>query len=258
MAAVADGGEPRAGDARALLFLDDVEIGSGVPVTWQLEAGTIVGLAGLEGHGQERFLRALAGLEPPTRGRVQAATGTQLRAIRSRFDAGRAEIVYLPRSRATDGIFPSLSILDNFALPTLHRSQRFGVIRMRRLRRRFMEAQRQLSIRFASMRDPITSLSGGNQQKVLIARWLAAEPRVILLDDPTRGVDLPTKIELHELLRDQARAGCGVVLLTTDLEELEAVCDAVLVFHEGAIVARLAGESLDRDAVLEAMFGPTA
>ena len=153
--------------------------------------------------------------------------------------------------------FPSLSILDNSALPTLHRSQRFGVISMRRLRRRFTQAQRQLSIRFSSMRDPITSLSGGNRRKVLIARWLAAEPRVILLDDPTRGVDLPTKVELHELLRDQARAGCGVVLLTTDLEARGRLrCSACL--PRGHHRRPAGGGVADRDAVLEAMFGPTA
>ncbi len=239
----------------AVVQADGVDLGGGAAdVT--IRRGTVVGVAGLEGHGQERFLRVLAGVELPDSGTVFRVHGDDLRArIRTRHDAARGGVYYLPRNRAQAGIFPPLSVLDNFALPTLAASARWGLIRPRSVRRRFEEFEKSLHIRVASGNARITSLSGGNQQKVLIARWLAADPAVLLLDDPTRGVDLPTKIDLHELLRDRASTGLAVVMVSTEIEELESVCDEVLVFHEQRIVARLVGTAIRRDAVLAAMFG---
>jgi ABC-type sugar transport system ATPase subunit len=247
---------PNAGerpDAKVVLRANGVDIGGG-PIDWELESGAIIGLAGLEGHGQERFLRVLAGIEPPSAGHVTRIGGAGSIAIRSQQSAARQRIAYLPRSRSRDGIFPSLSVLDNFALPTLGRSTVLGIIRLGALRERFIDAQRSLRIHAASMHAPVTTLSGGNQQKVLLARWLAAEPEILMLDDPTRGVDVPTKVELHRLLRERAEHGTAVVIVSTELEELEELCDSVLVFHDNRVSARLCTDRVTATEILAAMF----
>jgi ABC-type sugar transport system ATPase subunit len=247
----------RSGAGPPLLTVQELDIGAG-GIDFEVAAGDIVGLAGLEGHGQETFLRTLAGLEPATAGRVLSQEDGATHAIGGLHDAARARVYYLPRNRARAGIFPPLSILDNFGLPTLGRSSRAGLLSTRSLRRRFERWQQELRIKAAAPSVPITTLSGGNQQKVLIARWLAAAPRVLLLDDPTRGVDLPTKGELHELLRREADDGMAVVMVSTEIEELEGLCDRVLVFHERRVSARLTGPELTRDALLQAMFDEAA
>lgn len=240
-------------NAKTVLRADSVDVGGG-PIDWELERGGIVGLAGLEGHGQERFLRVLAGLEAPAAGEVTRIVGGASTPIRSQHDAARQRIAYLPRSRSRDGIFPSLSVLDNFALPTLGRSTVLGLIQLGAVRERYADAQRSLRIHAASMHAPVTTLSGGNQQKVLLARWLTAEPEILMLDDPTRGVDVPTKIELHRLLRERAQQGTAVVIVSTELEELEELCDSVLVFHDNRVSARLASDHVTASEILAAMF----
>jgi ribose transport system ATP-binding protein len=232
-----------------------VVLGGGIPFDVELRAGAVVGLAGLEGHGQEEFLRALGGIEAARAGDIVASTAGRDAAIRTRFDAWRNRIVYLPRNRGAHGIFPPLSVLDNFGLPTMARDARLGFVSRRSLLRRFRLARDGMQIRLQSPDIPITSLSGGNQQKVLLGRWLAAQPRVLLLDDPTRGVDLPTKRDLHAILRRAADDGAAVVALSTELEELEELCDEVLVFHEGNLAARLTGALVTRDRIAAAMFG---
>jgi ABC-type sugar transport system ATPase subunit len=240
--------------ARTVLQAQQLVVHGGLPIDYDVRAGTIVGLAGLEGHGQEQFLAALSGALPADSGQVLRCTPHGADPVTDLHSAARHGIVYLPRDRARAGIMPALSVLDNFALPTLERSTRFGLLSVLSMRRRLDEMRDMLHIRAASSRTPITSLSGGNQQKVLIARCLAARPDVLLLDDPTRGVDLPTKAELHVLLRAQADAGLAVVMVSTELEELECVCDEVVVFHENAISGVLAGERITREAILAAMF----
>jgi ABC-type sugar transport system ATPase subunit len=251
------GGARRARRDATVLRAGGVDLGAG-GIDFELPAGSIVGLAGLEGHGQEHFLSALAGIRPAAAGEVLSLGEGAPRRISSLHDAADERIFYLPRNRARAGIFPPLSILDNFGLPTLHASSRAGILSTRRLRRRFQHWQGELKIKAAGSGVPITTLSGGNQQKVLIARWLAAAPRVLLLDDPTRGVDLPTKAELHALLRREADAGMAVVMVSTEIEELEAVCDEVLVFHEQRVSVRLAGSTLTREALLQGMFAAAA
>ena len=234
-----------------VLESEGLVVAGGEPVDFALRGGTIVGLAGLEGHGQERFLQALAGALPAEAGQV-VRDGRPLRGLHA---AAREGVVYLPRDRARAGILPPLSVLDNFALPTLERSTRLGLLSVRSLGRRFERMREALHIRTAGSRIPITSLSGGNQQKVLLARCLEAGPAVLLLDDPTRGVDLPTKAELHALLRERTADGLAIAMVSTELEELESICDEVLVFHENGIAARLAGDAITREAILAAMFG---
>ena len=177
----ADEGEPA-----ERLLIDGLTLAPDVPpIHDKVRAGEIVGLAGLEGHGQEPFLEALCGLRSPLSGRLMVEAHGRWVAIASFRQAVRCGVAYLARDRRANGIFPSLSLLDNFALVSMDRDRSFGLIDRRKQRARYETYQRRLSIVAPSPGRAITTLSGGNQQKVLLARWLALEPRVLLLNDPT-------------------------------------------------------------------------
>lgn len=224
------------------------------PFDIELREGEVLGLAGLEGHGQERLLEVLSGQAEPHAGRVEvgrdAAAGP--RTLREAF---AQRIVYVPRDRKTQGILPALSVLDNFAVATLREDRRLGVLRSSATRDRYERFARRLGIVAASGDQRIGSLSGGNQQKVLLARWLAAQPRVLLLNDPSRGVDHRTRLSLHTIYREVAAEGAAVVLLSTEIEELLSVADEIVVFRDQCPSARLSGDERTQAAVLAAMFG---
>ena len=239
------------------LLIEALALAPGVrPIDDRVRAGEIVGLAGLDGHGQEAFLEALCGLHPAASGRVMVAANRQSVPITSFRQAVRRGVAYLARDRRANGIFPSLSILDNFGLVSMGSDRRFGLIDRRKQRARYETYRRRLSIVAPPPDRAITTLSGGNQQKVLLARWLALEPRVLLLNDPTRGVDQRTRETLYQVFRDLARnEGMALVVLSTEIEELLRLCSRVLVFREQHVVARLAGASISQDKVIAAMFG---
>ncbi len=223
---------------------------------FRLRAGEIVGLAGLDGHGQAAFLESLAGVRTPYAGVVEALRDGQRHRIGDARDAYAQGIVYLPQDRKNEGIFPSLSVLDNFRMLTLGRSGRFGFLSPRRDRAAFAVRRERLGIVLASPEAPITSLSGGNQQKVLLARLLEAGPRVMLLNDPTRGVDHPTRLALFALFEELAsESGLAVVVLSTEIAEIVSHCHRAVVFREGTPSAELDRTALSMDAVLAAMFG---
>jgi ABC-type sugar transport system ATPase subunit len=187
--------------------------------------------------------------------RVRRNTTTR---VRSQRDAARLGIAYVPRDRRTEGIFEPLSILDNFGMPTLGDDRVAGVLGARRRSRRFEAYRTRLSVRMGRAGDRITSLSGGNQQKVILARWLAARPDVFVLNDPTRGVDQGTKTDIYQLLDEATSEGMAVVLLSSEVEELVSLVDRALVFHEQRVFIELAGQDITREAVVAAFFGRTA
>ena len=224
-----------------------------------VEPGRILGLAGLDGHGQEAFLTTLAGLLAPAAGTVTAERSDGRRTPIVRFRQAVAEgIAYLPRDRRRTGIFPTLSILDNFALPTAGRDTLLGLIGAGRRRARYEHYKERLSIVAPHPHQPITALSGGNQQKVLLARWLALEPRVLLLNDPTRGVDVATRRTLYGVFKELAADGMALVVLSSEIEEILVLCDEVLVFRDHALADRLETSALRSERVIAAMFGEAA
>lgn len=237
--------------ARGLVLRERAE-----PFDLDVRPGQVLGLAGLEGHGQVALLEALCGLRAPVAGTLEL-DGAPLPAngLRNLHDAARRGIAYLPRDRKTEGILPSLSVLENFAIAGLGRFSRAGVLRTRAIRARYEELAAELGIVTSGPGASIRTLSGGNQQKVLLARWLAVEPRVLLLNDSSRGVDHHTRLSLHDLYRRLAGDGAAIVLLSTEIEELLLVADEVAVFRDFTVSGRLAGEALTRGAVLKAMFG---
>ncbi|HTI00927.1 MAG TPA: ATP-binding cassette domain-containing protein [Acidisoma sp.] len=220
--------------------------------------GEILGLAGLDGHGQESFLKVLAGLQAPHAGIVTLERKSQWQRITRFRQAVDAGIVYLPRDRRSTGIFPTLSVIDNFAIATPGRDLRGGLISAERRRARYEAYRARLSIVAPDADAPITTLSGGNQQKVLLARALALNPRVLLLNDPTRGVDIATRRTLYGVFRDLARDGMALVILSSEIEEVLLLSDRLLVFRDHSLAARLTGATMRSDAVIAAMFGLAA
>ncbi len=230
------------------------------PFDFALEAGEIVGVAGLDGAGQTEFVRALAGIKPAVGGRVDAPDASAVgRPVASIADAGSAGIAYVSGDRKREGIFPGLSTFENFcmALYKRHRS-RTGLIDARKLAQAFGRETSRLGIKFARSSDRITALSGGNQQKVLIARAFASDPRVIVLDDPARGVDIGTKQELYRQLVAFAQRGGAVVYLSSEIEEFFGFADRVTVFVRTSLFQTLGSDDIGEATLLPAMFGRAA
>lgn len=219
-------------------------------------AGEIVGLAGLDGNGQEAFLETLAGLRPPAGGLVRyGADDGGAHVIHGLRHAVAHGVAYLPRDRRASGIFPTMSILDNFAMATVARDCLAGLISFRRRRRRYEYYRERLSIVAPRPNHLITTLSGGNQQKVLLARALAHRPQVLLLNDPTRGVDIATRRVLYEVFRELAGEGMALVILSTEIEESLHLCDRVLVFRDHELASRLSDEEMNAERIIATMFG---
>ena len=223
------------------------------PVSLDLRAGEVVGLAGLEGHGQDDFLRAL--WEGSPNGLVLRLTGPAETPIRSARQAAALGIGYVPRDRRGESLFAPLSVQENFGVVTPDADTRFGLLSPARRRARLAAYADSLGIRMGRPSDLITTLSGGNQQKVIIARWLAREPRILLLNDPTRGIDLGAKRDIYALLDKLAANGVAVVMLSTEVDEHVELMDRVLVFREGTVGAVLDRDQLSRAALVSAFFG---
>ncbi|MCW2901416.1 MAG: sugar transporter ATP-binding protein [Streptosporangiaceae bacterium] len=220
-------------------------------VTIALRPGEVVGLGGLLGAGRSETAKAIAGALPLDAGQVTVA-GAPLRQ-RSITGAIRAGVSMLPENRTAEGIVPGLSIRDNIALAALPRLSRFGVVSDARIDRVVDTFMRRLRIKAESARQRVSELSGGNQQKVLLARWLAMRPRILLLDEPTRGLDVGTKAEMQDLLDELAVDGLAVLLISSDLEELVAGCDRIVVLREGAVVTELTGPEVTEERIITAM-----
>ncbi|WP_158806544.1 MULTISPECIES: sugar ABC transporter ATP-binding protein [unclassified Acidisoma] len=227
------------------------------PFDFTLGKGEIVGVTGLDGQGQDGFIKALAGIRPAASGLPVIDNGANGEAsIGSLADADRLGIAYVSGDRKRDGIFPQLSIYENLALGLYRRNLAFGGwIRRVPIVGAFKAEVVRLSIKTGAASNKITSLSGGNQQKVLIGRAFAALPRVIVLNDPARGVDLGTKRELYEELRKFAAGGGSVVYLSSEIEEFIGFADRVDVFRDDRLSRSLAGAEIDEQPILAAMFG---
>ncbi len=224
-------------------------------VTLTAAAGEIVGLAGIVGNGQSEFLRALAGLGPAS-GRADLH-GVPLKPGRpdAALDAG---VVYLSADRLGEGLFGTLSVRENALVSTLGQFSRGGVTSLRE-ESRAVEAQRaNLSIRTPSIEANVLSLSGGNQQKVLLTRALLNQNvRLLLAEEPTQGVDVGVRAEIYRILRQLADAGAAVIIVSSDIRELEGLCDRVAVFSAGHVVAELTGDDVREDAIAHAMMTST-
>jgi ribose transport system ATP-binding protein len=212
--------------------------------------GQIVGLGGLDGQGQKELLLALFGVLRGVTGRIELR-GTPLRPT-SPADCKERTMALVPEDRKTEGLMLQLSIADNILAPNYARVSHGPVIDGALASSAVRKAIAKLQIKIGDAADRVETLSGGNQQKVVIAKWLMAEPEVILLNDPTRGIDVGTKQEIYRLMRELADAGKAILLYSTDYDELIGCCDWVSVMYDGRVVAELAGDSLTEEAIVAA------
>lgn len=253
LAARADDSQPGA----VVMTIDQVTLRpGGRPISLTVHRSEIIGLAGLEGHGQDEFLAVLAGLRKPRTGSVALTSAVPGPRRRSRPSMeGHGTTAYVPRERGSEGIFRTRSILDNFAIATLGQDRRLGILSTRSARQRLAHYVGLLGVKAPRVSDRITTLSGGTQQKVIMARWLATGPRVLLLNDPTRGVDHGTKQDLYREFVNLAAAGTAIVVLSTELEELVALASRVLIFREGELSQELERAELSPQRLIAGFFG---
>ncbi len=216
-----------------------------------LHRGEIVGLGGLLGSGRTEAARALFGVDPLTAGEVRVHGA--LAGFAGPADAIAAGMGFLTEDRKAEGIVPDMTVRENITLALLPRLGRGGRIDFgaeRALVERFVRA---LGIKAAGIDQPIRELSGGNQQKVLIARWLATEPDILILDEPTRGVDVGAKREIQAIIRDYVEKGFGVMLISSEFEELVEGADRIVVMHEGRSIRELTNPGVTENALVRAL-----
>lgn len=222
-------------------------------VSLEVRPGEVLGLAGLLGSGRSETVKAVYGALATTDGTVRVA-GRPLRrnSIRSSLAAG---VALLSEDRKAEGIIPELSVRDNVVLAVLDRVSTFGVISDAKVDALVDTFVERLGIKVSSPRQLVSQLSGGNQQKVLIARWLCTEPRVFLLDEPTRGIDVGAKREVQGLIDELAARGLGVVLISSETDELVEGSDRVVVLRDGRVSAELTGDEVTNSRLLAALVG---
>jgi ribose transport system ATP-binding protein len=246
----------RVADAEPVLRTHELVLREGAEaIELDVKPGEVLGIAGLEGHGQDVLLRCLVGQEKPASGSVEAVGDKGAARVTGPHNALRAGIAYVPADRKREAIFAPLSVLDNLMLPTLGRSSVAGVMRFRQVKKRARALIERLDVRPARFDTTAGRLSGGNQQKLVLGRWLAADPKVLVLNDPLRGVDLGARREVCALFRELAAEGIAVVFFSTEIEELLMTCDAVAVLREQSVERIVEGEELDQHTIVNAMFG---
>jgi ABC-type sugar transport system ATPase subunit len=223
-------------------------------VTFSLSGGEIVGLFGLVGSGRTAVARAIFGAEPPTEGEMRLGEAPyRPSSPRAALSGG---VVYLTEDRARDGLILPATIRDNVSLAALGQFRRLGLILAIDDQRRAVEGQvRGLRIDPADQERPVRFLSGGNQQKVLLARGLLARAKVLILDEPTRGVDVATKVEIYRIVADLAAQGVAVILISSELPEVLGMSDRVLVMRDGALVGEVAAHEASEERVLAMAAG---
>ncbi|WP_026369335.1 sugar ABC transporter ATP-binding protein [Kallotenue papyrolyticum] len=218
-------------------------------VSFSLRRGEILGLAGLIGAGRTETARCIFGADRADSGRILLA-GRPV-TIRSPRDAVALGIGYVPEDRKQQGLVLEMSVRHNITLGVLHRLTRAGLVRWPAVDRLAYDYAQRLRLRPARIDLPVVQLSGGNQQKVVLAKWLALQPRVLILDEPTRGIDVGAKAEVHALIDQLAQAGIGILLISSELPEVLSMSDRILVMAEGEIVGELSRAQATQERVLE-------
>lgn len=224
------------------------------PISFSVHSGEVLGFSGLMGAGRTEIMRCLAGLDKPDGG-VICLDGEKLQ-IRCVMDAVRAGVVMVSEDRRREGIIPHLSVRENTTLAALPWISRMGWIDKKQdniITKEYMEV---LRIKAASPEQKIANLSGGNQQKVCLAKWLNRHPRVIILDEPTRGIDVGAKAEIHKLIDQLVRDGVAVIMISSELPEILGVSDRIMVLHEGHLIREYAaGDGLTQEDIMRSAAG---
>jgi rhamnose transport system ATP-binding protein len=222
-------------------------------IGFSLKKGEILGFYGLVGAGRSEVMQALFGITKPSKGACRI--DGKIAVLRSTTEAIEAGIVYVPEDRGKQGAVKGLPIFQNVTLPSLEKTSRAGFLRLAEefaLARRYTE---RLDLRAASLDQDVGLLSGGNQQKVVIAKWLATQPRVIILDEPTKGIDIGSKAAVHEFMVELAGEGLAVIMVSSEIPEVLGMSDRVIVMREGRIVAEVTGDAMTPETLVRAAAG---
>ena len=222
-------------------------------ISFDVRAGEIVGLAGLIGSGRSEVARAIFSADRFARGTVEVG-GSRLQG-RSPRDAIRAGIAMLPESRKEQGLLMRRSISENVTLPHLATLSHFGVMNTRQEMADARGIAKELDVRAPHLRKQMTKLSGGNQQKTMFAKWLMRPPQLLIIDEPTRGVDVGAKHAIYRIIDSLAARGMAVLLISSEIEEVLGLSDRVHVMRNGRFVAEFDHASANEDAILRAAFG---
>lgn len=218
--------------------------------------GEILGLFGIMGAGRTELLETIFGLHAHTASGQILVDGKPA-AIRSPQDAIRAGIALAPEDRKTDGLVLGMSVVENVSLPSLAGATRLGIVHPARERKLVQPLVERLRVKTKSLSEPVVNLSGGNQQKVVLSKWLAAQPKVLLLDEPTRGIDINAKREIYTLITELAGSGIGIVMASSELPEVLSLADRILVLAEGRITAEFHRKEATEENVLHAALPKT-
>jgi len=224
-------------------------------VDLDVRAGEIVGLGGLVGAGRTELVRAMIGADIRSAGYVTITAAGTTKRISSYRSAIVNGVAYIPEERRTDGLALTMSVSDNIALPNRHRLSSTGVLQFRKIAKFAKDLADKVGLRPPEIQRDAGDFSGGNQQKVVLAKWLGREPDVIVLDEPTRGVDVGAKVEIHRLVKDLAQTGAAVLVVSSDLPELLELSDVIHVVRDGRIVGTLSGDEADEKSVMSLASG---
>lgn len=222
-------------------------------INFNLHSGEILGFYGLIGAGRSEVMQALYGITKPSKGAVRI--DGEVRILRSPADAVAHGIVYVPEDRGKQGAITALPIFQNVTLPSLHRTSRYGFLRLAEEFALAREYTARLDLRAASLETAVGNLSGGNQQKVVIAKWLATQPKVIILDEPTKGIDIGSKAAVHEFMAELAAQGLAVIMVSSEIPEVLGMADRVIVMREGRIVDELIGDEMTPEMLVRRAAG---
>jgi ribose transport system ATP-binding protein len=232
-----------------MLRVDDLRGGKIKGVSFSVRAGEVFGISGLVGSGRTELLRAIFGADPKESGSV-AVAGRRAK-IASPGDAVRNGIALVPESRKDHGVILSMPVRHNITLPSIDRvSDAFGIIRRRAETRVAENLVSRLRIKARGIEDEVADLSGGNQQKVVLAKWLSANCRVLLLDEPTRGVDVGARVEIYGLINELAAAGMAIVVVSSEMMEVIGLCDRVAVMSHGSLTGTLQGSEITEENIM--------
>jgi rhamnose transport system ATP-binding protein len=241
--------EVQAGDV-ALKVENLTRAGSFYDVSFELRRGEILGLAGLVGAGRTNVARAIFGVEAATVGRIQVE-GREV-AITSPQQAIELGLAYVPEDRQLHGLIPAMPLTPNISLPTLHQHARAGWLQDKSERKSAYDAALQMEVRANNIWQLARELSGGNQQKVVLAKWLSTNPRILILDEPTRGIDVGTKAAVHGLMSKLAAEGMAIMMISSELPEILGMSDRVIVMREGYVTAHFSRAEATQEKIISA------
>lgn len=232
-----------------LLEVKNISYGNHVKnVSFQLKAGEVLGIAGLEGSGRTELIECLFGILKKDSGEIYI-DGKKV-TINNPIQAKRHGLAYITKDRKVVGLFMRLSVGSNIEAGNLRKFSKYSFINFKKSNANSEYYRNRFSIKTPSLKTPVMSLSGGNQQKVLLASWFTSKPRILLIDEPTRGIDVGTKEQIHKLIRELAKDGVGVVMVSSELTEILGASDRILVMYEGSITGILENQNITEETII--------